>query len=44
MRNKTFNIGDKVWMLTIVGHSLLEQNNGRKEITINVNVIVAVKK
>jgi hypothetical protein len=30
MRNKSFNIGDKIWMLTVVGHSLLEQNNGRK--------------
>lgn len=30
MRNKTFNIGDKIWMLTIVGHSVVEQKNGRK--------------
>lgn len=30
MRNKTFNIGDKIWMLTVVGHSIIEQNNGRK--------------
>ena len=30
MRTKTFNDGDKVWMLTIVGHSLIEQSNGRK--------------
>lgn len=30
MRTKTFNIGDKIWMLTVVGHSLIEQPNGRK--------------
>ncbi len=30
MRSKTFNIGDKIWMLTIVGHSIIQQNNGRK--------------
>jgi hypothetical protein len=30
MRKKTFNIGDKIWMLTVVGHSLVKQNNGRK--------------
>jgi hypothetical protein len=30
MRNKTFNIGDKIWMLTIVGHSSIDRNNGKK--------------
>jgi hypothetical protein len=30
MRSKTFNIGDKIWMLTIVDHSIIQQNNGRK--------------
>jgi hypothetical protein len=30
MRTKTFNVGDKIWMLTIVGHSIVEQSNGRK--------------
>lgn len=30
MRNKTFNIGDKIWMLTVVGHSILKHPSGRK--------------
>ena len=30
MRNKTFNIGDKIWMLTVLGHSIVEHPSGRK--------------
>jgi hypothetical protein len=30
MQKKTFNIGDKIWMLTIVGCSEIKRNNGKK--------------